>query len=81
MEKGIKNANAFTCKLELALTRAFNERLKVTKKKRQKKEKTMEKWKTEAMAVRRQRAKRAISLFREKQENYESDTKDKMDPN
>ena len=33
------------------------------------------------MATRYQKTKRKISLFDEKEENYESDIKDEMDPN
>ena len=36
--------------------------------------------KTKAMAARCQRARREISLSREKEENYESDTGDETDP-
>ena len=42
MKKGIKKANTVACKLELALTRATNKRLKVSKKKRRKKAEMME---------------------------------------
>ena len=41
----------------------------------------VERQKTEAMAVRCQRARRGISLFSEEEENYKKDIKDKMDPN
>ena len=39
----------------------------------------VERRKTEAMAIRRQRASRGISLSSEKKENYESDIEDKID--
>ena len=40
----------------------------------------MERRKTKAMAARRQKAKRGISLSNEEKENYESDTGEKTDP-
>ena len=40
-----------------------------------------ERQKIEDLAVKYQRPKRGIRLFSEKKEDYESDTKDKMDPN
>ena len=79
MEKGIKNADAVTCKLRLASTRATNDRLEVVREERQKREEMMERQKTEAMAAKRHRAKGRISLSSEKED--ESDTRDDMDPN
>ena len=63
------------------MIRATNERLEVARKKRQKKEKIVEKQKIEAMATRCQRGRGRISLSSEEKENYESDTGDKTDPN
>ena len=40
----------------------------------------VEKEKTKAMAARRQKAKRGISLSNEEEENYENDTGDETDP-
>ena len=40
----------------------------------------METWKTEAMAVKRPKARRGISLFSEEKENYKNDTRDETDP-
>lgn len=51
MDKGIKNANAVACKLRSALTKATNHRLEVASKERRKKEKIIERRKTEAMAA------------------------------
>lgn len=51
IEKGIKNVDAITYKLKLALIKATNYRLKVSKKERRKKEKIVEKWKTKARAI------------------------------
>ncbi len=41
----------------------------------------VERWKTEAMAAKRQRARGEISLSNKEEENYESDTGDETDPN
>ena len=41
----------------------------------------IEKRKTEAMAARRQKAKRGISFSSEEEENYERDIRDETDPN
>ncbi len=40
----------------------------------------VERRKTEAMAAKRRRARRGISLCSEEKENYESDTGDETDP-
>ena len=48
--------------------------------KRRKKDEKVERWKTEAIAAKRWRAKERISLFSEKKMNYESNTGDEMDP-
>ncbi len=40
----------------------------------------VERWKIEAMAAKRQRARGGISLSSEKEENYKNDTRDKTDP-
>ena len=42
MEKGIRNADAVACKLKLASTRATNDRLKVVREERQKREEIIE---------------------------------------
>ncbi len=81
MEKGIKNVNANACKIGSALTRATNQKLDVAGKKRRKREEIVEKQKIDAMAAKRQRAREEISLSNEEEENYESDTRDKTDPN
>ena len=41
----------------------------------------VEKQKTKAMATKRQRAREEISWSSKKEENYESDTRNKTDPN
>lgn len=61
------------------MTRTINQRLEIARKKGQKKEKMMEKRKIKAMAAKRQRAKKRISLSNKKKRNYESDTGDKTD--
>ncbi len=80
MEKGIRNADAVARKLGPALTRATNQRLEITRKERRKREEIVEKWKTEAMAAKRRRARRGISLYSEEEKNYENDTGDETDP-
>ena len=40
----------------------------------------VERWKTEAMAMRCQRARKGISLFIEEEENHENNIEDKTDP-
>ena len=81
MKKGIRNANAVAGKLGLALIRATNSKLEVTREESQKREKIMGKRKTKTMTVKCHRAKGAISLSSEEEENYESDTRDETDPN
>lgn len=61
----------------MALTRTTNQRLEFVRKERQKREKIVEKQKTEAMAAKRWRIERGISLSNKKEKNYESDTGDK----
>ena len=79
MKKGVKNADAVTCKLRLALTRAINDKLEAARKEKWKKKKMIERRKTEAMATKRRRARGKIGLFSKKED--ESDTKDNTDPN
>ena len=79
MKRGIRNADTVAYKLKPALIRATNEKLEVTRKERQKREEMVEKRKTKAMATRCQWARREISLSREEEENYESDTGDETD--
>ena len=81
MKKDIKNADTVVYKLRPALTRATNKRLEVAKKKKRKKKEIVEKQKTKTIAARHQRARGGICLSSEEKKNYESDTKDKMDPN
>ena len=80
IEKGIQNADVVAHKLRPASIKATNHRLEVAREEQWKKEEMVEKQKTEAMAVRRQRARRGISLSSKEEENYESDTRDKTDP-
>lgn len=58
------------------MIRATNHRLKKTKNEKQKKEKIVEWWKIKAMAAKRCKARRKMSAFSIKEENYESITKD-----
>ena len=80
MEKGIQNADTVAYKLRRALIRAINHKLKVARKKPQKRVKIVERRKIKAMAVSHQRARSRINLSSEEEENYESDTGDKTDP-
>lgn len=80
MEKSIRNADIVGRKLEPALKRATNHRLKVASKERWKKKEMVERRKTEAIAAKRWKARRRISSSNEEEENYESDTGDEMDP-
>lgn len=57
-KKSIKNAYAVAYKLGLASTKVTNYRLEVSREKRQKKEKIVERQKIEAMAIKRQKARR-----------------------
>ncbi len=78
MKKDLRNAEIVTQKLGLILTRAINQRLEVTGEERQKKEEMVERWKTEARAAKRQRARGGMNLSSEEEENYESDTGDEI---
>lgn len=62
------------------MTRATNQRLDVTKEENQKRVEMVEKRKIEAMATKYQRIRGGISLFSEEKENYESNIRDKTDP-
>lgn len=53
--------------------------LEVAKKKKQKKEKIVEKQKIEAIASKYQKARGGISLFNKKKENYKHVNKNKTD--
>lgn len=59
---------------------ATNHRLEDARKEKQKREEIVEKRKAEVLTVKRLRARRGISLSSIKEENYESDTKDNIDP-
>ena len=61
------------------MTRATNHRLEVASEKRQKKEEIVEKQKTRALAAKRQRARKGISLSNKKEQSYEIDTRDNID--
>ena len=78
MEKGTRNADAVTHKLESASTRATNDRLKTVREDRRKKEEIIEKRKAEALAAKRRRARGRISLFSEEEDK--NDTGDDTDP-
>lgn len=73
IEKNIKNVDRILCKLRLALRKAINHKLEVSRKKKQKKEEIIAMRKTKAMAATCQRAKGRISG------NYQSDIGDKTD--
>ena len=81
MEQGIRNADAIARKLRPASIKATNQRLEVARKERTKRVEIMEKQKTEAMTAKCRRARGGISLSNEEEKNYESDTRDKTDPN
>ena len=80
MKKGIQNADAVARKLEPVSTRASNHKLEFVKKKRRKREKMVERRKTEAIATKRYRDRGGISLSNEEERNYESNTRDDTDP-
>ena len=62
------------------MTRASNHGLEVAKKEKRKTEKMVERQKTEAMAAKRYRDRRRTSFSSKKEGNYESDTKNDVDP-
>lgn len=80
IDKVIKNIDVVTHKLRSALTRVTNYRLKVISAEKQKREEIIEKQKTKAIATKHQRAKEQINLFSNKKRNYESDIRDKTNP-
>lgn len=80
IEKGIKNTNAIIRKLELALTKITNHRLEVAREEKQKKEEIIKKQRTKAIVAKRQRIRKEISLSNEEEKNYESDIRDKTNP-
>lgn len=77
MEKSIKNANEVIYKLGLASTKVTNNRLEIARKERQKREKMIKRRKTEAMVVKRDKARGGISLFNKNED--ESDIVDNID--
>lgn len=80
MEKYIKNTNAVARKLRPALTKLINHKLKVVSEKWRKREEIIEKRKIEAMAKKYRKTRKERSLISEKKENYESDTRDEINP-
>ena len=80
MEKDIRNIDIVTCKLKPTLIRATNQRLEVTRDEKQKREKMVEKRKTKTIVAKRRKAGKENSLSSEEKKNYESNTKDKTDP-
>ena len=81
MEKGIKNTDVVARNLGPASIRTTNQRLEVTREKRQKRGKMVKRWKTEALTVKSQKTRGGISLSSKEEENYKSDTGDEMDLN
>ncbi len=79
MEKDVKNVDAVVRKLRPALTRAINQKLEVAREERRKREEIGERRKTEAMAMKRQRARGGLSSSSKEEENYESDIRDETD--
>ena len=79
MKKGIRNVDAVARKLKIDLTKVINYRLELAKEKVQKREEMVERQRIKTMAIKRQKARREISLFSEDEKKYESDTKDKTD--
>ena len=78
MDKGIRNRDAIARKLGLVLTKSTNQSLEVASEKKQKKEKMVERRKTKAMVIKRQRAKRGLSLSNEEKEDFKSDNGDEI---
>lgn len=81
MAKSIQNTDAVACKLRPALIKATNYKLEVTRKEQCNRKEMVEKQKAEAMAAKRYRDRRRISLSSEEEGNYKDDTGDNMDPN
>ena len=81
MKKYIRNINTIACKVRLVLIKSINKRLEVAKEEGQKIKKMVERQKTKAMTAKFQIARRRNSLSSKEKENYESDTRDKIDLN
>ena len=77
MEKVIKNIDAVAHKFKLASIKITNHRLKVAREKRRKKKEIIKWRKTEAIVIKRPKARERISLSNEKEENYESNIENK----
>lgn len=60
------------------MTKAINHKLEFAKKDKGKREKIIEKRKTEGMVAKYWKTKGKISLFSKKEKNYESNIKDKI---
>lgn len=80
MEKDVRNADAIARKLGLILIRANNHKLEVAKDERRKREEIVERRTTEAMATKCRRNRGGIGLSSKKEENYESDIGDDINP-
>ena len=80
MKKDIRNTDVIPGKLRPALIRATNHRLKVAREEQRKREEIVEKRKIKTMTARCQRAREGINSSSKKEENYESNTGDKTDP-
>ncbi len=72
--------DAVARKLKPASTKATNQRFKFAREERRKRKEIVEKQKTKTIAAKRRKARGGISLFSEEEENCESDTRDKTDP-
>lgn len=79
IKKSIKNTNAIVCKLELASSKATNNRLKIVREEKSKKEEVKERRKAEVMIAKQSRARRRISLFNKKEDK--SDIRNNRDLN
>lgn len=78
MRKVIRNANTVICKFEPALTRSTNHKLGIASKKKQKSKEIVERQKKKDMAAKYKKTKREISLFSDKEKNYENNIEHKI---
>ena len=79
MKKDIQNADVVIVSLDI-LIKVINYKLEVVKKEKQKREKMIERRKTETIAIKCRRKRGGIYLSSEKKKNYDHDTINNTDP-
>ena len=80
MKQDIENTEAVIYKLEPASIRTTNHKLEIAREEKRKREKKVKRQKVKVIVVKRHKNRRGISLSSEKEENYDSNIINKVNP-